>query len=55
MDNLEDKDVDFPKEMKIEYLKMSDGAELRHAYYYPNNSNGHILLYPGMNLSLIHI
>lgn len=49
MDNLEDKDVDFPKEMKIEYLKMSDGAELRHAYYYPNNSNGHILLYPGMN------
>lgn len=42
-------DVDLPEHISVGYLKMSDGTELRHLYYHPENPRGRILMYPGMN------
>ncbi|OLS23076.1 MAG: hypothetical protein HeimC2_28160 [Candidatus Heimdallarchaeota archaeon LC_2] len=42
-------DVDLPEHINVDYLKMSDGTELRHLYYHPKNPRGKILMYPGMN------
>ncbi len=43
------KDVDLPEYIMVDYIKMSDGTELRHLYFHPDNPNGKILMYPGMN------
>lgn len=42
-------DVDLPEHITVDYLTMSDGTELRHLYYHPENPKGKILMYPGMN------
>ncbi|MCE7734861.1 MAG: hypothetical protein GPJ54_08300, partial [Candidatus Heimdallarchaeota archaeon] len=42
-------DVDLPEYISVGYLTMSDGTELRHLYYHPENPKGRILMYPGMN------
>lgn len=43
------KDIDIPDHFEIDYLTMSDGAQLRHIYYHPENPDGYLLLYPGLN------
>ena len=42
-------DVEIPDHISVDYLTMSDGTELRHLYYHPDNPRGRILMYPGMN------
>ena len=43
------KDVDIPDHFEIDYLTMSDGAQLRHIYYHPEKPSGYLFLYPGLN------
>ncbi|MFV2014843.1 MAG: hypothetical protein ACC656_05420, partial [Candidatus Heimdallarchaeota archaeon] len=43
------KDVDLPEFLKVDYLTMSDGSELRRLYHHPDNPRGSILMWPGMN------
>jgi alpha-beta hydrolase superfamily lysophospholipase len=47
--SIELKDVDIPDYFKIDYLTMSDGVKLRHIYYHPENPEGYLLIYPGLN------
>lgn len=42
-------DVDIPDNFTIEYLELSDGVKLRHFYFRPENPEGIVMLYPGMN------